>query len=47
MMKNYKVSADMVKKRLDKALVDLLEDKSRAYILKCIEEEHILTELEQ
>ncbi len=41
MMKNYKVSADMVKKRLDKALVDLLEDKSRAYILKCIEEEKV------
>ncbi len=40
-MKNYKVSADMVKKRLDKALVDLLEDKSRAYILKCIEEEKV------
>lgn len=40
-MKNYKVSADMVKRRLDKALVDLLEDKSRAYILKCIEEEKV------
>ena len=29
-------------KRLDKALSDILEDKSRAYILKCIEEEKIL-----
>ncbi len=41
MMKSYKIPAVMAKKRLDKALVELLEDKSRAYILKCIEEEKV------
>lgn len=41
-MKKIIIDSVNAGKRLDKALSDILSDKSRAYILKCIEDEKIL-----